>query len=475
MLYINGQWIEPNGHEKLKVYNPANGDLIKEIATGGAQETKEAIQAAKQAFDSWKRKSSIERSDYLMSVAQHLKTDREEIAKLVTLEMGKPLKEARGEVGGAIEFLEWFAEEGKRVDGETLPEMDSAKQLLVLNQPLGVVGAITPWNFPVAMITRKIAPALAAGCTVVLKPAPDTPLSAIRIFDAFHKAGIPKGVVNLVIGPAEEIGAEITASSDVKKITFTGSTKVGKKLMSDSAQTVKRVSLELGGHAPFVVFSDADIDQAVQGVVTSGFSNAGQACTSANRIYVQEEIVEAFSRKLKGHVKELVVGDGHEETTDVGPLINQQAINTVTEHVEDAVKKGAKVLVGGKIAEVEGSSGNFFEPTVLADVTEDMLIANEETFGPVVPILTFKDEDEVLERANDTHYGLMSHVYTKDLTRVFRFSKEMQYGMLGINDASPNVIQSPFGGAKESGLGKEGGKYGIEEFLEKRYISIKYD
>lgn len=475
MLYINGKWIKPEENEGLKVYNPANGKLIEEVATGGAKETKEAIQAAKKAFGRWKRESSIERADYLNTAAKYMREDVEDIAKLLTMEMGKPLKEAHGEVGSAIEFLEWFAEEGKRVYGETLPEMGANKHLFVLNQPLGVVGAITPWNFPVAMITRKIAPALAAGCTVVLKPAPDTPLSAIKIFEAFHKAGIPKGVVNLVIGPAEEIGAEITSSPDVKKITFTGSTKVGKKLMSDSAQTIKRVSLELGGHAPFVVFADADIDQAVQGVVASGFSNAGQACTSANRVYVQEEILDEFSSKLTARVSELVVGHGNDEATNIGPLINEQAVNTVALHVSDAVDKGAKVLTGGKVADIRDSAGNFFEPTVLSDVTEDMKIANEETFGPVVPILSFTDEDDVLKRANDTDYGLMSHVYTKDLKRVFKFSKEMEYGMLGINDASPNIIQSPFGGVKESGLGKEGGKYGIEEFLEKRFISIKYD
>lgn len=475
MLYINGEWIEPEGYEKLKVFNPANGELIKEVSTGGAKETKYAIQAAKEAFDIWKRKSSMERAEYLNKAAQYMSEEADEIAELLTLEMGKPIKESKSEVGGAIEFITWFAEEGKRVYGDTLPESDGGKQLLVLNQPLGVVGAITPWNFPVSMITRKIAPALAAGCTVVLKPAQDTPLTAMKIYEMFHKAGLPKGVINLVIGEAQDIGHELTSSPDVKKITFTGSTKVGKKLMSDSAQTVKRVSLELGGHAPFVVFDDADIDKAVEGVITSGFSNSGQACTSANRIYVQEGIIEEFSKKLADRVSELVVGHGNKETTNVGPLINDQAMETVSSHVKDAVDKGAIVLAGGKSADVEDSFGNFFKPTVLGNVTEDMIIAYEETFGPVVPILSFKDEDEVLERANDTPYGLMSHVYTKDIKRVFRFSKEMEYGMLGINDPSPNIIQSPFGGADESGLGKEGGKYGIEEFLEKRYISIKYD
>lgn len=470
MLYINGEWIQTAN--KLDVMNPATGEIIKTISTGGKEETQEAIAKAKDAFTSWKRTTGNERSNYLKKVVELMKKKSSEMAETITKENGKPLADAKSEVSGAIGYLDWYAEEAKRIYGDTLPASQQDKHLMVIRQPVGVCAAITPWNFPLSMITRKIAPALAAGCTVVLKPAPATPLSAIMVFDCFHEAELPKGVVNLVIGPAEEIGKEMTSSPDVRKITFTGSTPVGKKLLRDSADTVKKVSMELGGHAPLIIFEDADIDKATDGVMLSKFKNTGQTCISTNRIYVAESIAEEFGRKLAEKTSKLRVGNGAIDGVDVGPLINKEALKKVEAQVADAKMHNGKVLCGGKVHEEENVKGYFYEPTVIHYANENMQIATEETFGPVAPIFTFKDEVEVIERANHASYGLAAYCFTKDLGRGLRMMQELDFGIVGINDSLPIVIQAPFGGVKESGVGKEGGKYGLEEYLDEKYVSI---
>lgn len=475
MLYINGEWREAISGEKLEVKNPATGDVLHEVAYGGAEETKQAIAAAKAAFPLWKKMTGGQRANYLMKIVSIMREELDEIAETITKEMGKPIKEAQAEVKSAIAYTEWFAEEAKRIFGDTVPASQPNKHLMVLRQPVGVVAAITPWNFPVSMITRKIAPAIAAGCTVVLKPAPDTPLSAIKIFEAFHKAELPKGVANLVIGKAEEVGQEMTASPDVRKITFTGSTNVGKLLLRAAADTVKLTSMELGGHAPFIVFADADLDAAVQGAMNTKFRNCGQTCISTNRIYVEESVADEFGRKLAEAAKRLVVGDGMQDDTEVGPLINEQAVAKVQSQIEDAKGKGGKVLTGGRQANVNGRQGYFYEPTVINYATDEMKIATEETFGPVAPIFTFKDEEEVIAKANDTRHGLASYFFTKDIKRIFHLSEELEYGIVGVNDPSPIVVQAPFGGVKESGIGREGGRHGIDEFLEEKFVSIKLD
>lgn len=470
MLYINGEWRETEN--KLDVINPATGKVIRNVATGGKVETKEAIESAREAFRSWGKTTGNVRSNYLSKTVQLMKEKSEELAETITLENGKPLPDATREVAGAIAFLEWYAEEAKRIYGDTIPASDPDKHLMVLREPVGVCAAITPWNFPLSMITRKIAPALAAGCTVVLKPADVTPLSAIKVFECFHEAGLPAGVANLVIGPAEEIGNEMTSNPDVRKITFTGSTRVGKQLIRDSADTVKKISMELGGHAPYIVFEDADIEAAVDGVLTSKFVNAGQTCISTNRIYVAEAVTEEFSAKLAEKVSKLVVGNGLENGVNVGPLINKAALEKVENHVENAVEQGGKLISGGNVFTHENDSGYFFEPTVIQYANDQMQITTEETFGPVAPIYTFKTEDEVVERANHAEYGLAAYCYTKDLSRGLRMMRALEYGIVGINDSAPAVVQAPFGGVKESGMGKEGGKYGLEDYLEEKYVSI---
>ncbi|WP_368653988.1 NAD-dependent succinate-semialdehyde dehydrogenase [Ornithinibacillus sp. 4-3] len=471
MLYINGEWIKTE--DKMDVFNPATGELIESVSTGGKEYAKQAIQDAKEAFKTWKKLTAKERGSYLAKAAEIMKSKADQLAETITKENGKPLPDAKGEVASGIEHLEWYAEEAKRVYGDTVPASSPDRQLLVIKQPIGVCGAITPWNFPLSMITRKIAPAIAAGCTVVLKPAPDTPLSAIHVFECFHEAGLPKGVINLVIGPAEEIGHELTSSSDVRKISFTGSTMVGKKLLKDSADTVKKVSMELGGHAPYIVFDDADLDLAVDGILASKFKNAGQTCISTNRIYVHENVADEFSEKLAAKVSKLSVGNGIEDNVDVGPVITQAAISKVKNHVEDAVKNNGKVLTGGKVHAKSEAGGNFFEPTVIANANESMLIASEETFGPVAPIFTFKDEEEIVEKANHPTYGLAAYCFTSNLGRSMRMMQELEFGIVGINDTSPGGVQAPFGGVKESGIGKEGGQYGIREYLEEKAVSIR--
>ncbi|MBM7715714.1 succinate-semialdehyde dehydrogenase/glutarate-semialdehyde dehydrogenase [Bacillus thermophilus] len=470
MYYINGEWYESDQKEQVK--NPATLEVIDTISLCGKEETKQAIEAAKEAFQTWGKTTGNERSAYLFEVVRLMKERIEELAQIITLENGKPLPDAKREVLGAISYLDWYAEEAKRIYGDVLPSSHKDKQLMVIRQPVGVCGAITPWNFPLSMITRKIAPALAAGCTVVLKPALETPLSAIKVFECFHEAKVPKGVVNLVIGPAEEIGKELTSSPDVRKLTFTGSTAIGKKLMRDSADTMKKVSMELGGHAPYIVFEDADLDLAVEGVLLSKFKNSGQTCISTNRVYVQESIADEFAQKLAEQASKLKIGDGLEKGTDVGPLINEKSLEKMKSQVEDAVKHDAKVVHGGNVYKYEKGNGYFFEPTVLLHATDDMQIATEETFGPIAPVFTFKDEDEVVERANHKTYGLAAYCYTKNLGRGMRMMKELEFGIIGINDPAPIVIQAPFGGIKESGMGKEGGKYGLEEYLEEKFVSI---
>jgi succinate-semialdehyde dehydrogenase/glutarate-semialdehyde dehydrogenase len=470
VLYINGEWRETEN--KLDVINPATGKVIRTVATGGKVETKEAIESAREAFKSWGKTTGNVRSNYLSKAVQLMKEKSEELAETITLENGKTLPDATREVAGAIAFLEWYAEEAKRIYGDTIPASDPDKHLMVLREPVGVCAAITPWNFPLSMITRKIAPALAAGCTVVLKPADVTPLSAIKVFECFHEAGLPTGVANLVIGPAEEIGSEMTSNPDVRKITFTGSTRVGKQLIRDSANTVKKISMELGGHAPYIVFEDADIEAAVNGVLTSKFVNAGQTCISTNRIYVAETVAEEFSAKLAGKASKLVVGNGLENGVNVGPLINKAALEKVANHVENAVKQGGKLISGGNVFAHKNDSGYFFEPTVIQYANDHMQITTEETFGPVAPIYTFKTEAEVVERANHADYGLAAYCYTKDLSRGLRMMRALEYGIVGINDPAPAVVQAPFGGVKESGMGKEGGKYGLEDYLEEKYVSI---
>lgn len=470
MLYINGEWVETEN--LVKVLNPATGEVLKTVSTGGKEETKVAIESAKEAFKSWRFSTGDERSVFLEKAASIMKDRAKELAQIVTSENGKSLADAEKEVYGAINYVKWYAEEAKRIYGDTIPASSPDKHTLVIRQPVGVVAAITPWNFPLSMITRKIAPAIAAGCTVVLKPALVTPLSAIEIYKCFHEAGLPQGVVNLVIGPAEEIGKELTGSTDVRKLTFTGSTAIGKKLMRDSASTVKKVSMELGGHAPYIVFEDADLEKAVAGVLSSKFTNSGQTCISTNRIYVEESIVEEFGELLAGKASQLVVGDGKDHNVSVGPLINQSSLEKVADQVEDAIKHEGKVLCGGKQVQIGNGKGYFYEPTVIQYANEKMKIATEETFGPVAPIFTFKTEQEAIEKANNSEYGLAAYCFTKDLGRGLRVLEQLDYGIIGINDAAPITTQAPFGGTKESGMGKEGGKYGLSEYLEEKYVSI---
>lgn len=474
LLYIDGKWLQAADGKTFAVTNPATGETLGTVADGGREDTRMAIEAAHRAFPSWSALPAKERSRYMMEAVHIMRRQMDRLAETITKEMGKPLREARGEIQMGLEYLEWYAEEGKRVYGETIPASTANKRLLVLKQPVGVVAAITPWNFPFSMITRKIAPAIAAGCTVVLKPAPATPMTAIAIFQAFDEAGFPPGVVNLITSDrAAEVGEEMTANPLVRKITFTGSTAVGKLLMKQAAETMKNVSFELGGHAPFIIFEDADLEKAADGVIASKFRNAGQTCICTNRIYVQAQVAEAFGAVLAEKVKALRIGNGLDESTHIGPLINQAALDKVDLHVRDAVEKGAQVICGGsRWTEGDCAKGYFYQPTLLMNVTKSMRIAYEETFGPVAPIFVFRDEEEAIREANDTRYGLAAYVYTRDLSRAIRVMEALEYGIVGVNDAVPTTPQAPFGGVKESGIGREGGKYGIEEYLEEKFVSI---
>ena len=451
----------------IDVINPATGITVATVPDGGAKEAGMAVDAAYTAFQKWSKLSAYERSTFLMKWHDLIDLHVEELAKTMTEEQGKPLAEARGEINYANGFISWYAEEAKRIYGETIPASNSSKRIFIHKQPVGVTAVITPWNFPAAMITRKVGPALAAGCTVVIKPAEQTPITAIKLAQLALEAGIPEGVINVVTGDASAIGETWLQDTRVRKLTFTGSTEVGKLLMRGAAETVKKISLELGGHAPAIVMDDCDIDKAVEGVVAAKFRNAGQTCVCANRIYVHESIVDAFSERLVDQVKGLKIGNGLDENVTIGPLIDEKAVNKVQAHVDDAVKKGAKLLAGGK-----PQTGLFYEPTVLVNVNDEMVCMQEETFGPVTPITTFKTEEEVLERANDSIYGLAAYVFTENLSRGIRMSEKLEYGIVGVNDGLPSTPQAPFGGFKQSGLGREGGHYGLDEYIEVKYISV---
>ncbi|PIC65162.1 succinate-semialdehyde dehydrogenase (NADP(+)) [Sporosarcina sp. P13] len=472
-MYINNEWIDTK--ETLEVKNPANGEVVETVGLVGAEETQQAIDAAKAAFPVWSGLTAEDRSAYLMKIVAKLEEKKEHLAQVITKEMGKSIHNARYEVGSTISFYKWYAEEARRIYGDVLPIVGANKRGHVIKQPVGVVAAITPWNFPLSMGARKLAPALAVGCTVVLKPSSEAPLSSLELFKIFDEVGLPEGVVNLVIGSSEPIAKTLMDSKDVKKISFTGSTEVGKKLISQSADTVKRVSMELGGHAPYIVFEDADLDLAVQGVIGSKFASSGQQCVCTNRVYIQDAIYDEFSEKLQAAVESMKVGNGLDESNQMGSLINDKAITSVHDQVTDALAKGAELLCGGDRLTGEGyENGSFYAPTILANVTEDMKITHEETFGPVAPLIRFTTEEEAIEKANNTEYGLASYFYTKDLGRMYRVSEKLEYGMVGVNDPAPFAIQAPFGGVKESGLGRESGKYGVEDYLDTKSVSVMF-
>ncbi|ARJ67326.1 succinate-semialdehyde dehydrogenase (NADP(+)) [Magnetospirillum sp. ME-1] len=468
--YVNGTWVAAQSGERLAVTNPANGTLVGHVPAMGAAETRAAIDAAERAWGPWKAKTAKERSIILKRWYELIMAAQEDLARLMTAEQGKPLAEARGEVAYGASFVEWFAEEAKRVYGDTIPEHLPGRRIVVTKEPVGVVAAITPWNFPIAMITRKCAPALAAGCPVVIKPAEDTPLSALALAELAGRAGFPPGVINVVTaGDPRAVGAELTSNPKVRKLSFTGSTEVGKLLMAQCAATVKKLSLELGGNAPFIVFDDADLDAAVAGAMASKYRNTGQTCVCANRLLVQDGVYDAFAARLAEAVKALKVGPGLEGDFQQGPLINEEAVQKVERHIADAVAKGARIVLGGKR---HALGGTFFEPTILADVTTDMAPAREETFGPVAPLFRFKTEDEAVRMANDTEFGLAAYFYSRDVGRVWRVSRALEYGIVGINEGIISTEVAPFGGVKESGLGREGSKYGLEDFLEVKYLCM---
>ncbi|SKA90424.1 NAD-dependent succinate-semialdehyde dehydrogenase [Sporosarcina newyorkensis] len=465
-MIINGKLIGSD-LPQMNVTNPATGEKIAMVPRGGAKEAVQAVDAASAALKEWSALSAYERSAFLMKWHALISENEESLATTMTTEQGKPLSEALGEMRYANGFISWYAEEGKRIYGEMIPATHSTKRLFVHKQPVGVIAAITPWNFPAAMITRKVGPALAAGCTVVLKPASQTPLTALRLVELAHQAGIPDGVVNIVTGSASEIAGAWQEDERVRKLTFTGSTEVGKMLMKGAADTVKKISLELGGHAPAIVMANSDLDKAVEGIIAAKFRNAGQTCVCANRIYVHSSVAEEFTRRIGEKTKALKVGNGVEEGVDIGPLIDEAAIEKVLEHVTDAKTKGATIVAGG-----EQIDGLFYSPTVLYNVKDEMLCMKEETFGPVLPITLFETEEEVIQRANDSIYGLAAYVFTENISEGIRICEALEYGIVGLNDGLPSAPQAPFGGFKQSGLGREGGHHGIEEYLEVKYISL---
>ena len=467
--YINGQWVNSDGDETLAVTNPATGDVIAEVASCGTLETRRAIEAAQAAQINWRNKTVKERSAVLRRWFNLMMESQEDLAQILTAEQGKPLAEARGEIAYGANYIEWFAEEGKRIYGDTIAPPSNDKRLVCIKQPVGVVACITPWNFPNAMLTRKIAPALAAGCTVVCKPANATPLSAYAFAELAERAGVPAGVINLVTGRTAEIGKELTGNPIVRKLTFTGSTEVGKQLMAECAATVKRTSMELGGNAPFIVFDDANLDAAVAGAMASKYRNAGQTCVCANRMLVQEGVYDAFAEKLEAAVDNLKVGDGTEEGITIGPLINEGAANDVMSFIDDAVSRGASVLTGGRRSDL-GTC--FIEPTILTDVSDDMRVFREEIFGPVAPLFKFSTEEEAIAMANDTEFGLASYFYSRDIGRIWRVGEGLEYGIVGINEGIISNEMAPFGGVKESGQGREGSKYGLDDYLEIKYMCM---
>ncbi|MEH3022604.1 MAG: NADP-dependent succinate-semialdehyde dehydrogenase [Pseudomonas oryzihabitans] len=467
--YVDGAWIDADSGASVKVDNPATGETLGTIPKLGRAETKRAIDAANRALPAWRALTAKERSAKLRRWYELMIENQDDLGRLMTLEQGKPLAEAKGEITYAASFIEWFAEEAKRIYGDTIPGHQADKRILVIKQPIGVTAAITPWNFPTAMITRKAGPALAAGCTMVIKPASQTPYSALALAELAERAGIPKGVLSVVTGSATEIGAELTENPIVRKISFTGSTEIGAKLMEQSAPTIKKLSLELGGNAPFIVFDDADLDKAVEGAIASKYRNAGQTCVCVNRLYIQDGVYDAFAEKFKAAVAKLKVGNGLEEGVTIGPLIDAKAAAKVKEHIDDAVSQGAKVIAGGK---AHANGGSYFEPTILSEVPRSAKVSKEETFGPLAPLFRFKDEAEVIELANDTEFGLASYFYARDLSRVFRVAEALEYGMVGINTGLISNEVAPFGGVKASGLGREGSKYGIEDYLEIKYLCL---
>jgi succinate-semialdehyde dehydrogenase/glutarate-semialdehyde dehydrogenase len=469
LCYIDGEWVTADSGKTFAVTDPASGAELAQVPECGEAETRRAIEAAKRALPAWAAKSAKERGKILRRLADLMVANAEDLGRLMTAEQGKPLAEARGEVGYAASFYEWFAEEGRRVYGEIIPSPAADRRLLAMRQPVGVVGAITPWNFPAAMITRKAGAALAAGCTIVIKPAESTPLSAFAQAELAERAGVPKGVFNVLTGRPQTIGGELTSNPAVAKITFTGSTAVGKLLMRQCADTVKKVSLELGGNAPFIVFDDADLDAAVAGAMASKYRNTGQTCVCANRLLVQAGVYDAFVEKLVAATQKLRVGAGLEGPTEQGPLIDGKAVAKVEDHIADAVSKGARIALGGKR---HALGGTFFEPTILTGVTTDMKVAREETFGPVAPVFKFETEADAIRMANDTEFGLASYFYTRDLARSWRVSEALEYGIVGLNTGIISTEEAPFGGWKESGIGREGSRHGILDYTELKYLCI---
>ena len=467
--YIGGAWVDADSGERTPVYNPANGALLGYVPRMGAEETRRAVAAAAVALADWRKVLPKDRAACLKRWHALMVDNADDLASIMTAEQGKPLAEARGEIGYAASFVEWFAEEAKRINGDILASPAQGRRLLVTREPVGVCAAITPWNFPSAMITRKAAPALAAGCSMVLKPAELTPFSALALAELASRAGIPAGVFNVVTGNAPAIGAELTGNPDVRKLSFTGSTNIGRMLMKQSADSVKKLSLELGGNAPFIVFGDADLDAAVEGAIAAKFRNAGQTCVCPNRLYVHDSVYTAFSEKLAAAVERLRVGNGTVPGVEQGPLINEAAILKVESHIADALAKGATVVTGGR-RHVLG--GTFFQPTVLANVDQSMLVASEETFGPLAPLFRFHTDDEVVSMANDTEFGLASYFYTRDIARVWQVAERLEYGMVGINTGLISNEVAPFGGVKQSGLGREGSKYGMDEYMVMKYMCL---
>ncbi|MQP67098.1 NADP-dependent succinate-semialdehyde dehydrogenase [Niveispirillum sp. SYP-B3756] len=465
--FLAGEWVGADSGRTLNVTNPATGALIGTVPEMGAAETRRAIEAANKAWPAWRAKTAKERAAILRKWFELLMANQEDLAVLMTAEQGKPLTESRGEIAYAASFIEWFAEEGKRVYGDTIPTFKPDARIVVTKEPIGVTAAITPWNFPAAMITRKAGPALAAGCPMVIKPATATPFSAFALAVLAERAGVPAGVLSVLTGSARAIGGEMTGNPIVRKLSFTGSTEIGKVLMEQCAGTVKKVSMELGGNAPFIVFDDADLDAAVVGAMASKYRNAGQTCVCANRLLVQDGVYDAFAAKLAEAVSQLKIGNGLEEGVTTGPLIDDGAVAKAEEHIADAVSKGAKVTLGGKRHALGGS---FFEPTILTGVTTEMKVAKEETFGPVAPLFRFKDEEEAIAMANDTEFGLAAYFYSRDIGRVWRVAEALEYGIVGINEGIISTEVAPFGGVKESGTGREGSKYGIEDYLEIKYM-----
>ena len=467
--YIDGRWVDADDKSTLDVINPVNQEIIGQVPNCGAEETNVAINAAAEAQKKWQKYPAKEKASILRDFYDLLCSNQDDLAKILTYEQGKPLAEAIGEIAYSASFIEWFAEEAKRVYGDLIPGHMQDRRTLVIKQPVGVVASITPWNFPSAMLARKVGPALATGCSLVCKPAKQTPFSALAFAYLAEEAGVPKGLLNVLTGNAQTIGKALTDSEVVRKLTFTGSTEIGKMLLKECANTVKRVSMELGGHAPFIVFEDADIEAAIQGAIAAKYRNSGQTCVCANRIYVHEDVYEEFSKGFTKEARKLKTGQGFDPSTDQGPLIDEAALAKVEEHVADAKNHGGQIALGGKPHQL---GGLFYEPTVIKDANDQMLVSYEETFGPVAPLFSFSSEEEVIERANNTPFGLASYFYTRDLAKSWRVSEQLEYGIVGLNTGIISTEMAPFGGIKESGMGREGSKYGIDDYLEIKYVSL---